>query len=443
MEIKNVNDIEKFLPVKNIERKVLPEILSWLDEKEMVVLLGARQVGKTTLIFQIINSILSKKNLTSNENIEIHYFNLDFPQDKRIAKNDNLINLATKNRVKKFIFIDEIQRLENSGLFLKYLYDMNLPIKIFVSGSSSLELKSKVSEALTGRKIIFNISPFNLSEIKDALIKSISDQEFLKASNLKKDYLKDLSQIFKKSLEIFTTYGSYPSVVLTSTEEKKLIRLKEIFNSYLEKDIRNFLEVKNENAFSNLVTILSASSGNILNSSEISNTLSIHHNTLDNYMFYLEKTFIIDRVRPFFKNVRKEIVKSPKIYFNDIGLRNLAINNFNNLEIREDKGFIFENFVYLVLKKKLGQDSKINFWRTKAGAEVDFIINKDLKHIPIEAKAKFFKKPAITTSMRSFINTYNPEKAFIVNLNLNEEIKINKCSIRFISSETFVESFDL
>ena len=207
--------------------------------------------------------------------------------------------------------------------------------------------------------------------------------------------------------------------------------------------IKNFLEVRNENAFSKLVTILSASSVNILNIIEISDTLSIYHNALGNYMFYLEQTFIIDRFRPFFKNVRKEIVKSPKIYFNDIGLRYLAINNFNNLEIIENKGFIFENFVYLVLKEKLGQDSKINFWRTKAGAEVDFIINKGLKHIPIEAKAKFFKKPAITTSMRSFINTYNPEKAFIVNLNFNEEIEINKCSIRFISSETFVESFDL
>ena len=109
------------------------------------------------------------------------------------------------------------------------------------------------------------------------------------------------------------------------------------------------------------------------------------------------------------------------------------------LDIREDKGFVFENFVYLVLKEKLGGSYKIYFWRTKAGAEVDFIILKDLKPIAIEAKAKYFKKPAITQSMRSFINTYKPKTAFIINLNLNDEIKLNGCLIRFISTESFVE----
>ena len=103
---------------------------------------------------------------------KLHFFNLDFPGDKKLLSNDNIVKLAAKNQKKKIIFIDEVQRQENAGLFLKYLYDANLPIKLFVSGSSSLELKSKVAEALTGRKIIFNISPFNISEIKDSLLKT-------------------------------------------------------------------------------------------------------------------------------------------------------------------------------------------------------------------------------------------------------------------------------
>ncbi|MCL4378173.1 MAG: DUF4143 domain-containing protein, partial [Actinobacteria bacterium] len=189
--------------------------------------------------------------------------------------------------------------------------------------------------------------------------------------------------------------------------------------------------------------IISASSGSLINMDEISNTLLIHQVTLDNYFYYLEQTFIIDRVRPYFKNIRKEIVKSPKVYFNDIGIRNFAINNFNSLDIREDKGFVFENFVYLILKQKIKGSYKINFWRTKAGAEVDFIILKDLKPIPIEAKAKYFKKPAITQSMRSFINTYKPKTAFIINLNLDDEIKINGCLIKFISTRSFAEDFNL
>jgi len=364
------------------------------------------------------------------EKIEIHYLNLDFPQDKKILNDDYIIKFAAKNEKKKIIFIDEAQRQENSGLFLKHLYDLNLPIKLVVSGSSELELKSKVSEALTGRKVIFNISPFSISEIKDCIVRA--EKNTMSGTVL-----------FKKAFETFTEYGSYPAIVLSHDNEKKSLRLKEIFTSYMEKDIKKFLEIKNENAFARLITLLSASSGSLINMDEISNTLSIHQVTLDNYFYYLEQTFIIDRVRPYFKNIRKEIVKSPKVYFNDIGFRNFAINNFNKLDIREDKGFVFENFVYLILKEKLGGSYKINFWRTKAGAEVDFIIFNDLKPIPVEAKAKYFKKPSITQSIRSFINTYNPDIAFVINLNLNEEIKISSCIVRFINVQSFTESFDI
>lgn len=430
MEIKETKNIEKFFPDVNINRNILPDIIKWLTEKEIIVLLGARQVGKTTIIFQLINHILMQTASLFKEKIEIHYLNLDFPQDKKILNDDYIIKLAAKNEKKKIIFIDEVQRQENSGLFLKHLYDLNLPIKLVVSGSSALELKSKVSEALTGRKVIFNINPFSISEIKDCIVR------------VEKNTMSS-TVLFKKAFEAFTEYGSYPAIILSHDNEKKFLRLNEIFTSYMEKDIKKFLEIKNENAFARLITLLSASSGSLINMDEISNTLSIHQVTLDNYFYYLEQTFIIDRVRPYFRNIRKEIIKSPKVYFNDIGFRNFAINNFNKLDIREDKGFVFENFVYLILKEKLGSSYKINFWRTKAGAEVDFIILKDLKPIPIEAKAKYFKKPAITQSIRSFINTYKPDIAFVINLNLNEEIKIGSCLVRFINVQSFTESFNI
>jgi len=442
MEIKEKKDIKKFLPENNINRNILSDIVKWLPEKEIIVLLGARQVGKTTIIFQLINHILTESSLSSKEKNEIHYFNLDFPQDKKIFNDDYVFKIAAKNNKKKIIFIDEIQRLINPGLFLKQLYDLNLPIKLIVSGSSALELKSKVSEALTGRKIIFNIIPFNILEIKDSIMqmkeKNISNPRFSYKNNQSVQEI-----IFKEAFDIYTEHGGYPAVVLSSDNEKMYLRLKEIFTSYIEKDIKKFLEIKNENAFIRLITLLSASIGSLINMSEISDTLLIHQITLDNYFYYLEHTFLIDRLRPYFKNTRKEIIKSPKVYFNDLGIRNFAINNFNNLNIREDKGFIFENFVYLLLKEKLGSDYKINFWRTKAGAEVDFIVLKDLRPIPIESKAKYFKKPSITQSMRSFINTYKPEIAFVINSNLNEEIKIDNTIVRFMDIKRFVESTDV
>jgi predicted AAA+ superfamily ATPase len=404
MEIREKKDIEKFLPDVNIIRNILPAIINWLDEKEIIVLLGARQVGKTTI---------------------------DFPKDKKLLDNDYIIKLAAKNKKKKIIFIDEVQRLENPGLFLKYIYDLSIPIKLIVSGSSALELKAKVSEALTGRKMIFNINPFNISEIKKHLMIASSNISDDKSNN----YGNELSKIY-------TQYGGYPSIVVSTDNGKKILRLKEIFKSYMEKDIKKFLEIKNESAFARLITLLSASSGNLINMDEISNTLSIHKVTLDNYFYYLEQTFIIDRIRPFFKNIRKEIIKSPKVYFNDIGFRNFAINNFNELNIRGDKGFVFENFVYLVLKGKLSDSDKINFWRTRAGAEVDFIISKDLKPVPIEVKAKYLKKPKITRSMRSFIDIYKPEKGYVVNFDLDDEIKIGGCIIRFVSARRFAEDID-
>jgi uncharacterized protein len=442
MKIKKLNDIKKFLPDVNINRVILQDILKWLNEKEIIVLLGARQAGKTTIIFQMINKILSGDTSLKKDNFELYYFNLDFPDDKKLLSEDYILSLAKGNQKKKIIFIDEMQRKENAGIFLKYLYDANLNIKLIVSGSSALELKSKVTEALTGRKIVFSINPFNISEIKDFLIKTkkdnFSDKTF--ASSHNESYREKL---FKKAFDVYTKYGGYPSIATTVDNKKKILRLKEIFTSYMEKDIKNFLEIKNENAFRNLINILSASIGSLINMSEISNTLSIHQVTLDNYFYYLEQTFIIDRVRPFFKNVRREIVKSPKVFFYDIGFRNFAINNFNKLDIREDKGFTLENFVYLILKEKVGLISRINFWRTKAGAEVDFIIFKELKPIPVEAKAKYFKKAAITPSLRSFINTYNPDIAFVINLNLNEDIKLKGCIIRFMDIRNFEESFSI
>jgi predicted AAA+ superfamily ATPase len=235
------------------------------------------------------------------------------------------------------------------------------------------------------------------------------------------------------AVEQLTTYGGYPSVVLSKNTLQKNKRLDEIFSSYIQKDVRDFLNIKNEQAFINLITVLASTSGNIINKNEISNTLSIHINTLESYLHYLEQTFVIDVLRPFFKNTRKEIVKSPKIYFNDIGSRNFSLKNFNTMDLRSDKGFIFENLIYMYLKDSVRNDYKINFWRTKAGAEIDFVIQKGLDIIGIEVKAKKFGKDIVSQAIRSFIKTYKPKRVFIVNFNYNKEILISNTGVEFIT----------
>ena len=414
---KNLEKAGAKLPSYVIERQIKKEIIPWMERDEIIVITGSRQTGKSVLLYQLIYDYLMPK--TNN----IYYFNLDIPNQLGFFDDpNNLVDLITKSNGKVYVFIDEVQRLKEPGLFLKGIYDMHLPVKMIVSGSSTLEIKSKVQEALTGRKVVFHLNPFNLAELSYALFPERRKDEVFK---------NDME--FKEVLNHYLTYGGYPAIALANGEKLKLRLLEEIFYSYLERDIKSFFKIENENAFFNLVRILSSQIGNLVNKNELSNTLGIHKNTLDNYLFYLEQTFVVDFVRPFYKNPRKELLKSPKIYFRDLGLRNFAIGSFNNFEFRPDKGRVFENFSYLSLKEKLCAPEQIYFWRTKAGAEVDFVIVKGLKPIPFEVKATGLKDVKINKSLRSFLQTYHPNGAYCINLSLKRNCHIENTDVSFLS----------
>ncbi len=405
------------LPERVVQRKLKREILPWMGREEIIVLTGARQTGKSVLIYQLIYDYLIPK--TKN----IYYFNLDIPHHLDfISDIDHLINLITGSRGKVYLFIDEIQRLKEPGLFLKGLYDLHLPLKIVVSGSSSLEIKSKIHEALTGRKILFHLNPFDFEELSWVLFPGRNFTDVAKNTT-----------DFQKVLYHYLTYGSYPAVAMEKNERKKLRLLEEIFQSYLDKDIKAFLNVENENAFRNLIRLLSSQIGSLINKDELSNTLGIHKNTLDNYLFFLEQTFVLDFVRPFYRNPRKELLKNPKVYFRDLGMRNYTIGSFGDFEFRPDKGSLFENFSYLCLREKLSPSVPIHFWRTKAGAEVDFVILQGLKPIPFEIKSTKLKQFNITKSLRSFLKIYQCQKAYCVNLSLSGSRRLGKTEVTFLT----------
>lgn len=410
------------LPRRLVERGLLRKIIPWLKRDEIIVITGARQTGKSVLLFQLIYNLLLPK--TNN----IFYFNLDSPkQHEFLTDPDNLIRLVSRSKGKTYIFIDEVQRLKEPGLYLKGIYDLHLPVKLIVSGSSALELKSRVHEALTGRKIVFHLTPFDLSELAQALF---PDKNL---SRLKSDKVR-----FNTLLEHYFIYGGYPAVALAKSEKIKKALLGEIFQSYIDKDIRAFLKVENETAFSNLIKILAAQIGNLMNKDELSNSLNIHKNTLDNYLFYLEQTFLLDFVRPFYKNPRKELLKNPKMYFSDLGLRNFALGAFSGFEFRSDKGAIFENYFYLALKRAQGEIGTVSFWRTKTGAEVDFVTIQGLNPIPYEVKAANLREPRIGKSLRSFLTLYKPQDAYCINLSLKGKIRIQNSTINFLTPEDWL-----
>lgn len=416
-KIKELKKSGAHLPRKVVERSVKSKIVPWLKREEIIVITGARQTGKSVLLAQIIyNDLLP-------ETEDVYYFNLDVPhQLDFVANPDNLINMAAGKKKKTYVFIDEVQRLKEPGLFLKGIYDLHLPLKLIVSGSSALELKGKVHEALTGRKIAFHLSPFNMEELSLALF---PEKNF-------KEVVKD-GELFKEVFNHYITYGSYPAVAMAKDGKLKLQILKEIFSSYIEKDIKSFLKIENENAFINLIKVLSSQIGNLINKDELSGALEIHKNTLENYLFYLEQTFILDFVRPFYRNTRKELLKSPKVYFHDLGIRNFALSNFENYQFRSDKGGIFENFFYLYLKEKLEYLTTIHFWRTKTGAEVDFVIVPEVTPIPFEVKAVDLKEFKIGKSLRSFLQKYKPKEAYYINLSFSGKYAVENTTVTFLS----------
>lgn len=403
-----------------IKRAILEDIRNHLPKKEIALIVGPRQAGKTTLML-ILKGELEKK----GEKTLI--LNLDIERDKQFFQSQAALINKIKLEIgkdKAFIFIDEIQRKENAGLFLKGIYDMNLPYKFVISGSGSIELKEKIHESLVGRKRIFELGTLSFIEFVN-----------FKTNYAYEDKLTDFFKVEKNKADELTRefmfFGGYPAVVKAETKEEKLKVLNEIYRSYVEKDIGYLLRVEKTEAFSHLVRIIAAQAGGIVNISELSSTLGLSASTIKEYLWYLEKTFIVKKVTPYFRNIRKEITKSPIYYFYDLGLRNYAKGGFSLGEDSGD-GFSFQNLIFNEVRRKAEKNGReTHFWRTKNGAEVDLVIETGSKAIPVEVKWNALKKPAIPRSLRSFIERYAPEKAFVINRELEKEIKLGKTVLYF------------
>ena len=357
-----------------VKRVVLDKIRLHLEKPEITVITGPRQCGKTTIMKILENELNARGKKTL-------FMNLDVEEDMAHFSSQNglLRKIELEIGSEGYVFIDEIQRKENAGRFLKGIYDMNRPYKFIVSGSGSIELKGDLQESLAGRKRIFEVS-------------TISFEEFV---NYKTDYryegkLEHFFEIEKAKthslLEEYLNFGGYPRVILEQKSKEKREIIREIYQSYIERDITYLLHIARPEQFSLLVKVLSLLDGKILNLSNLSSEVGISIKTVKQYLWYLEKTCIIDTISPFSTNPAKELTKAPICYFKDIGLRNYAAGEFGNIS---NYGFAFQNFIYLQLSELAKHyDFSIHFWRTKDRTEVDFILQKGRQIIPIEVKYK-------------------------------------------------------
>ncbi len=383
------NQSYTFIKVRIYQRNIFDQIKPYLGDREAIVITGARQVGKTYLLFYLKNYLEKKGKL-------VFYYDLEYPELLTTLNSgiDDLIidlkNRGWKEGAEVFVLIDEVQYLENPSSLIKIIVDHYPEIHLIVSGSSSLKIKTKFRDSLVGRINVFPLFP-------------LSFDEFLRFTNCPYQLQTRLSpatlKTIKKLYYQFIYFGGYPRVALEESQEKKKRYLLQVIDTYIRKDVADLAKIENIRKFNQLLKVLAAQSGQILDYQRVSRQTGVSFPTLKKYLTILEQTFVIKLVTPYSKNPQVEIRKKPKIYFLDSGLTSLLwLNEFSPTLL----GNILETNIFSELVKKYGPD-QIFFWRTKIGQEVDFIIEKE-KLLALEVKTNF--NQAKLSHLHSFLKKY-------------------------------------
>ena len=344
-----------------------------LFSNKTILLLGPRQVGKTTLM----------KLFSKNQPNSI-WLNADNPDDRELLNNINSYRAKELFPEGSLVIIDEAQRLQNSGLTLKIIHDNCQGIQLAATGSSSFELTDKIKESLTGRKWTFRMYPISMDEIAA--------------------HLNNIELI--RTLETRLIYGSYPEVINNAGNEKEI--LNELTSDYLYKDIFSLKEVRKPDILDKLVKALAFQIGNQVSFREIGNMIQADKETIEKYINLLEEAFIIFRLSSFSRNLRNELKRSKKIYFIDNGIRNAVLNQFSEVGLRQDTGNLWENLM-ISERVKLNEYNRLYrnkyFWRTTRQQEIDYLEEFDGKLYAYEFKWNPKNKTKVPAT---FIKEYNP-----------------------------------
>lgn len=368
--------------MKNIKRDLKLILDSNIGKGKVLLLIGPRQVGKTTLLKQMIKSFSAEK--------KVQFWNCDESDIRQFLSDGNLAKLKSFIGNSDFIVIDEAQRVKDIGLTIKLIHDNFANVQLAVTGSSSLDLSNTINEPLTGRKFEYNLFPFSTNEL-------VQNSTMLDEA---------------KQLQNRLIYGFYPDVVNNPGDEKEI--LTNIVNSYLYKDIFEFKEIRKSFVIEKLVQALALQIGSEVSFNELSNLLGIDTMTVQRYVDLLEKAYVIFHLRSYSRNVRNELKKSIKIYFYDNGVRNAIVSNFSPLDLRNDIGNLWENFLISERVKNNAyhnKNAKYYFWRTTQKQEIDFIEEIDGKFFAYEFK--YNPKKTHAKCPLTFSNNY-PEIPFSV-----------------------------
>lgn len=326
-----------------IQRDLETIITQWLFRQKVLILYGARQVGKTTLVKTILEKFDGPK----------AYYNCEIQTIRQELETQDPIKLKKLFGERKLIVLDEAQKVPDIGLILKVFHDTFPEQQIIATGSSSFELANQTGEPLTGRALTFTLYPLSYNEL----------------SNAYENYER------KALLENMLRFGMYPEIAL-SDEQQSILLLDQLSANYLYKDILEFEQLRKPDLLLKILQLLSLQIGQEISLQKMSNDLSVNQRTVARYIDLLEKTFVIFRLRPFSRGLRKEVTKMYKVYFCDLGIRNSLLRQYQPLKLREDKGVLWEN--YLIVERMkwlqvLGQNPNRYFWRTHDQQEIDYL----------------------------------------------------------------------
>jgi predicted AAA+ superfamily ATPase len=370
-----------------IPRQISKLIKERINDRKVIIVLGPRQSGKTTLLQELI----------SNTDTNVLWWNGDESDIRQMLKNPTSTMLKSLIGKRKLLIIDEAQRIENIGLCIKLIYDNITGVKVIATGSSAFELANKINEPLTGRKWEYFLYPISYGEMVT--------------------YHGEINE--RRLLEQRLVYGYYPDVINNPGDEKAI--LQQLSDSYLYKDILTWEKIQKPDKLETLVQALAFQLGNEVSYFELSKITGLDKETVERYIILLERAFVVFRLRSFNRNLRTELKKSRKIYFYDNGLRNAIIKQFNPIGLRNDIGALWENFLISERMKYL-QYNKIYtnrfFWRTHSHQEIDYVEERDGKLFAFEFK---WNKNAKAKFPRTFIHTYPDNETKLINSDNFEE----------------------
>jgi len=378
-----------------IKRNIFNTLCSDLGNRFITILVGARQVGKTFLMRKVEEEARRRGKSAA-------FFNLELPADARRfnASEEDLFDLLTSSG--DVVFLDEFHYLKNASHLFKAVYDSDAPVKIFASGSSSLEIHKHLKESLAGRKAVHRVYPCSLGEMQGAGV----------------------------TVEDYFLYGGMPGTIHQPDAARKKDLLADILQSYVIKDIKGLIREENVRAFNSLLYLLAQQQGGLVSVAALARDVGLTARTVESHLEILSQTYVCHTVPSFSRNLGNELRKSRKCYLFDLGVRNALLKDFGSLD-RDDAGVLIESFVALELLKRVVPETELRFWRTKAGEEVDFVWVVNRRPVPIEVK-RADCKGAVPKGLAAFLRRYPKTPiAFVLHGGEASDVRLRSCDIRF------------